>query len=77
MRICICAHGLILIVTIAGIQPQQGIGSVQVAFLQYKFKGEEHTINNVPHKNSKSSTSTPYKRTHPSTIQRIKRWLKV
>lgn len=67
---CVC--GLILIVTIADIQPQQGIANVQVAFLQYKFKGEEHTINNVPHKNSKSSTCTPYKRTHPSTIQRIK-----
>ncbi len=69
---CVCGHGLILIVTIAGIQPQQGVVNIQVAFLQYKFKGEEHTINNVPHKNSKNSTSTPYKRTQPSTIQRIK-----
>ena len=57
------------VVTIAGMQ---GIANVQVAFLQYKFKGEEHTIHNVPHKTSKSSICTPYKQTHPSTIQGIK-----
>ena len=29
-----------------------------------------HSIDNPPHKNSKSTT--PYKRTYPSTLQRIK-----
>ena len=40
------------------------------ALVEYKFVGEEHSITRPPHKNSKSTT--PYKRTHPSTIQRIK-----
>ena len=45
--------------------------NIQVSFVQYKFKNvPEHNIDNPPHKNSKGST--PYKRTHPSTIQRIK-----
>lgn len=61
---------LILTVVIAGVRPKHGLVNVQVAFLQYKFKAEQHEINNPPHKNSKSST--PYKRTHPSTMQRIK-----
>lgn len=51
--------------------PSEGPFNVQVSLLQYKFKNvPEHNIDNPPHKNSKSSTS--YKQTHPSTIQRIK-----
>ena len=38
--------------------------------MQYKFKGDEHAITYPPHKNSKGST--PYKRTYPSTIKRMK-----
>ena len=44
--------------------------TVQLAFMQYKFKGKEHDITLLPHKNSKGST--PYKRTYPSTMKRIK-----
>ena len=51
-------------------KPEHNHCNIQVAFIQYKFKGEEHQIDHPPHKNSKSST--PYKRTHPSTLQRIK-----
>ena len=61
---------LLYIVVVVGV-PSEGPFKVQVSFLQYKFKnGPEHNIDNPPHKNSKSTT--PYKRTHPSTIQQIK-----
>ena len=44
--------------------------AIQLAFMQYKFKGDEHAITYPPHKNSKGST--PYKRTYPSTMKKIK-----
>ena len=44
--------------------------STGFAFMQYGFQGEEHPLPNVPHKNSKNST--PYKRTKPSTLQRVR-----
>ena len=43
---------------------------MKYAVVQYKFQKEEHTIVHPPHKNSKGST--PYKRTNPSTLQRMK-----
>lgn len=41
-----------------------------LALVQYKFQGREHSIDKPPHQNSKGST--PYKRTNPSTIKRMK-----
>lgn len=41
-----------------------------MALVQYQFQDDEHTLVFPPHKNSKGST--PYKRTYPSTLQRIK-----
>ena len=41
-----------------------------MAFIQYKFKNEEHRIKLLPHKSSKSSTL--YKQTRPSALQRTK-----
>ena len=38
--------------------------------VQYYFTGNEHPIYKPPHGNSKSST--PYKRTQPSTMERMK-----
>jgi len=57
---------MLIIITIdIGVHPQSSPFEVRVAFVKYKFKGkEEHSIDNPPHKNSKSLT--PYKQTHPS-----------
>ena len=41
-----------------------------MALIQYYFTGKEHHIDKPPHGNSKSST--PYKRTMPSTMNRMK-----
>ena len=41
-----------------------------LGLVQYKFQGREHSIDKPPHQNSKGST--PYKRTNPSTIKRMK-----
>ena len=38
--------------------------------VQYYFTGNEHPVCKPPHGNSKSST--PYKRTQPSTMERMK-----
>lgn len=63
---------MLIVVTIdLGVNPQRSPFEVTVAFVQYKFEGqEEHPINIPPHKNSKSLT--PYKRTHPSTSNKLK-----
>jgi len=41
-----------------------------IALLKLYNASSEHIINNPLHKSSKSAT--PYKRTHPSTLQRMK-----
>ena len=41
-----------------------------MALIQYYFTGKEHSIYKPPHGNSKSST--PYKCTLPSTMNRMK-----
>ena len=62
---------MIVITIDLGVHSHSSPFDVKVAFVQYKFKGqEEHSIDNPPHKNSKSLT--PYKRTHPSTLKRMK-----
>ena len=43
---------------------------IDLALIQYYFTGKEHSIYKPPHGNSKSST--PYKRTLPSTMNRMK-----
>ena len=49
-------------------------GTVYYALVQYKFQEEEHALIRPPHKSSKGST--PYKRTNPSTLQRVKEVVK-
>ena len=41
------------------------------SLIHYGFQCEEHEIQHPPHRNA-SKGSTPYKRTKPSTMQRIK-----
>ena len=43
---------------------------VHLALVQYYFTGEEHVIIKRPHGNSKGKS--PYKRTKPSTMARMK-----
>lgn len=43
---------------------------LKYAFIHYGFQQEEYPIFHAPHR--KSNGSTPYKRTKPSTIQRLK-----
>ena len=43
---------------------------LKYAFIHYGFQQEEHPIIHAPH--HKSIGSTPYERTKPSTIQRLK-----
>ena len=44
--------------------------TVDLVMIQYYFTGQEHPVYKPPHGNSKSST--PYKRTQPSTMESMK-----
>ena len=44
--------------------------SLKYAFVHYGFQNEQHPIIHAPHRKSKGTT--PYKRTKPTTIQRLK-----
>ncbi len=49
---------------------QKDPSNAENALVKYRFTGKGHTIVRPPHKSSKSGT--PYKRTYPRTMQRIK-----
>ena len=45
--------------------------NLSYTFIHYGFQGEEHAIKHPPHRNA-TKGSTSYKRTKPSTLNRIK-----
>ena len=64
-------HSLTMLLMINTFCTDSNGKTTSYSLIHYGFQREEHEIQHPPHRNA-SKGSTPYKRTKPSTMQRIK-----